>query len=153
MEQESLTNLYFSAAYLEAYAVKRSASSALSEGYYDGLNTLNVNDPKGLNNPAFFNYIHNYVWARSGTPSNMASTLKQIAFVDSAITDFGYQDYLRFEAAKEVTTWEPSLERTAMLDTLTAIIHDQEIQSFLRKNIQNDTAAMLLESHVILEDQ
>jgi hypothetical protein len=157
MEQESLTNLYFMAAYLEAYASKRIATEGntteLSISYFDVLNTLNVNDTKAVNNPEFYTFIQNHVWARSGAPVNTANVLHQITFVDSAFTVAYYQDYLRFQAAKEVTTWTGSEERTAMLDTLSGLIQDADIQSFLIQNIQNDTASLPIESQTILEDQ
>ncbi len=157
MQQESLTNLYFMAAYLEAFAVRRKAVTGelapLSASYYDILNTLNVNDTAAKNNPEFFTYIQNYVWARSGEPSNPQKVTEQITFVDSLFTVNEYQDYLRFQAAKEVATWKSSTDRTRMLDTLIARIHHPDIHAYLVKSIQNDTALLPNPNHVILEDQ
>lgn len=158
MEQESLTNLYFMAAYLEAYAVKRKSANdtklaPLSSSYFDVLNTLNINETRAMENPDFYTYIQNYVWARSGEPQNTSAVLAQISFVDSVFTVSEYQDYLRYQAAKEVATWQKSNDRKLMLDTLSGLISDEEIKSFLIQNIQNDTATMPLESQVTLEDQ
>ena len=156
MEQESLTNLYFMASYLEAYAVRRNKTVEqipLSDGYYDMLNTLNVNDTSAKNNPEFFRYIQNYVWARSGEPSTPNNVLNQISFIDSLFTVSDYQDYLRFQAAKEVTTWQPSNARANALDTLVSLIHNTDIQSYLVQNIQNDTASIPNTNQIILEDQ
>ena len=157
MQQESLTNLYFMAAYLEAFPSRRKAIEgelpALSAKYYDLLNTLNVNDTAARNNPEFFTYIQNYVWARSGEPSSTGKVNQQIAFVDSVFTVQDYKDYLRFKAAKEVATWETSEDRKMALDTLVGLVKNQEIQEFLVKNIQNDTASLPNFNHAILEDQ
>lgn len=157
MQQESLTNLYFMAAYLEAYAVRRKAMGSelipLSPNYYDLLNTLNVNDTAARNNPEFFTYIQNYVWSRSGAPTDVQSVTHQITFVDSLFQVQNYKDFLRFQAAKEITTWQSSDDRTAMLDTLVGLIQDVEIQTYLVKNIQKDTASLPHPNHVILEEQ
>ncbi len=157
MQQESLTNLYFMAAYLEAFPSRRQAVEGelppLSSNYYDLLNTLNVNDTAAVNNPEFYKYIQNFVWARSGEPSSTGKVNQHISFVDSVFTVQDYKDYLRFKAAKEVTTWETSVDRKMALDTLVGLVQDQEIQKFLVKNIQNDTSSVPNFNHAILEDQ
>ena len=157
MQQESLTNLYFMAAYLEAFPSKRkfteNETPSLSTSYFDMLNTLNVNDTAAYNNPEFYTYIQNYVWARSGEPSSTGKVNQQIAFVDSVFTVQDYKDYLRYKAAKEVATWETSDDRKMALDTLIGLVQDQEIQRFLVKNIQNDTASLPNLNQAILEDQ
>lgn len=157
MEQESLTNLYFNAAYLEAYAVKRLKNNEivapLSKGYYQELDKLNVNDERAMENPAFYSYIQNYVWARSGEPLHPSAVISQITFVDSVFTVSEYKDYLRFQTAKEVAQWDNTPERATMLDTLVVLIQDEEIKEYLIKNIQNDTAQIPDLSNAILEEQ
>ncbi|MGB0391165.1 MAG: hypothetical protein ACPGD5_06325 [Salibacteraceae bacterium] len=157
MEQESLTNLYFMAAYLEAYAVKRKSKDGqkipLSEDYYQLLNQINVNDPRSINNPEFYQYIQNFVWARAGEPKNSNAVISQLAFVDSVFTVQEYKDYLRFQAAREVGKWENTPNRKLMLDTLSGLISDHEIKTYLIKNIQQDTASIPMVNQVILEDQ
>lgn len=154
MEQESLTNLYFSAAYLEAYPAKRTINTPLSETYYAKLNQLDINNQKAINNPAFYLYIQNYVWSRVGAPVNTQNVYQQINFVDTAISVPEYQDFLLFQSAKEVALWTNNENKSQMLDTLVTLIHHPEIKAFLLQNIQNDTAALSLkQNQTITQDQ
>jgi hypothetical protein len=153
MQQESLTNLYFMASYLEAYPLNRGTDVELKSSYYVSDKGLNVNDTNAMNNSEFYEFIRNYVWRRAGAPTNKQNVIAQLAFEDRMFTVIEYKDYLRFKAAKEVAKWEPGEDRKMVLDTLLSSIVDPEIQAYLAKSIQSDTASIPLFENVILEDQ
>ena len=146
MRQESLTNHYFMASYLEAYPVKRWSENndiePISDSYYTKLNHLNLNDSNAFDNPEFFEYIQNYIWNRAGAPSNEANVIAQIKMVNEQFEIESYQDYLRFKSAKEVALWNDTESRAHMLDTLIGLINDQGIQRFLVQNITSDTTSI-----------
>lgn len=144
--EESVQKLYFMANQFELFPHFRSNSAhrdsiiqPLTGIYADRQNSFDINNPKGIHSPEFYTYIKNYVWLRAGAPVDQDHVFKQIAFVDSLFNNSDYQDYLRFEAAKEVAKWESSTERTFCLDTLSMRINDVDIHAFLIENIENDT--------------
>lgn len=157
MQQESLTNLYFMASYLEAYPMQRNPENyenqPLSKDYYTNINTLNLNDTNAVNNPEFYAYIQNYVRNRAGIPNNKANVISQIELVNEKFTVSVYKDYLRFNTAREVAKWEDNDVRENVLDTLIYLISDNEIRQYLIQNIQSDTASIPQFENVILEDQ
>lgn len=154
MQQESLTNLYFMASQMEAYPLNRNDNSeALSSNYFHFTDVLNLNDTNAINNYEFYTFIENYVWNRAGKPSSEENIHQQITLVDSLFTVSEYKDFLRYSAAKEVSSWDDNANRKNALDTLIGLINDVEIRDFLTKNIQKDTAAIPQMENVILEDQ
>ena len=148
MQQESLTNLYFMASYLEAYPFKRAPSNGefepISDRYLEKLNHLNLNDTNAIENPEFYQFIQNYVWNRAGTPTNKENILSQIEMVNTVFEVPEYQDYLRFQSAIEVAKWDNTQTRDTMLDTLIGLVNDEEIKQFLIQSIKSDTASSSL---------
>jgi hypothetical protein len=154
MRQESLTNLYFMASYMEAYPMYRTDKSIqISEKFFHFTEVLNLNDTNAYNNPEFFKFIQNYIWNRSGLPINKTNIQNQLQLIEDKIEVTDYRDYLYFTSAKEVTKWAADADRTSSLDTLIGLITDSEIKQFLVKNIQMDTASLPISENIILEDQ
>jgi len=153
MRQESLTNLYFMASFLEAYPMNSASDAELTTSYYVSDKGLNVNDSNAINNPEFYDYIENYVWRRAGLPSTKSNVIAQLEFEDEVFTVSDYKDYLRFKAAKEVALWESGEDRKMILDTLKSLIVDPEIKAFLIKNIKMDTASIPMFENIIMEEQ
>lgn len=142
MKQESLSNLFYMASIIEKYKMKHEGNA--SDTLMELTQNLSLNDTNAIENTDYFNFITAKIWAASGYPISDKSVYQQIELVDSVLVRDGYKNYVLFQTTREVAKWEKSDVRTEVIDTLLYAITDNEVKSFLKQNLQQDTLEVVI---------